>query len=224
MEHPRGLARPASTTRLRVNSATSMIAWAGAGVFVFSLASSFIRTCGGSGACWRHQRHPSCRRERAALLAFAAHHSVFARTGIRRGFDVTFRRRSSDRSTRGRRACSSSRLPCMASCPGHVLSMGITVASGGVHDSVQRHRADISCVRPSFWTSRDPAGPSRPRLRARARAAVDTVFSGFAPPALFRVDAVVWGAADMTGTRAVFAVISCAYVAVAIAWGRNRTD
>ena len=103
MEHPHGVARPASTTR---SPPTRRRRWSRgpvAAVFVFSLAVlplfvlwRFGVPAGDGGAI-----RPVALNV-LLFSAFAAHHSVFARTGVEGvGVGVTFPRRSSDRYTRG---------------------------------------------------------------------------------------------------------------------------
>ena len=201
-----------------------MVAWAGGGVFVFSLAYFLY------SYLWRFgvpAGDSSAIRPVAlnVLLfsAFAAHHSVFARTGVK----AWVRRHLPEALERSIYTWAASVL-FIAVCrawqpvPGMLYQwdspwrpVAYAIQFSGIVLTFLGARAldvlDLAGIRPVL-RARDGSTPVHVPLSTTG------VFGIVRHPLYFGWTLLVWGAADMTATRAVFAVISCAYVAVAIAW------
>ena len=85
MEHPHGVARPASTKRSPSNLTFSTVAWAGGGALrVLARLLPLLRTCAGSGvpAGGISTIRPVVVTRCSSPLS-PLHHSVFARTGVK---------------------------------------------------------------------------------------------------------------------------------------------
>ncbi len=189
---------------------------AGGLLFVASLlyfGASYVvavrrRAGAGRSPGWRHARSIV-----ALFTAFALHHSVFARAGLKSWIRRAWRRRrSSDRSTSGSRACCSS--PC-ARAGSPSPACGLAGRRGGrvVLRSLRRPRmiaamllwpAGSTC----FDARRRPAGPRPRAARASHAARADAVRT---PSSATRSTSAGGCSSSgrrrvMNGTRLVFAV------------------
>jgi methanethiol S-methyltransferase len=200
------------------------VAWTGGGVFVASLAYflyAYLRRFGVPVAGGSALRPVVVN----VLLfsAFALHHSLFARTGAK----AWIRRHVPDLLERSIYTWVASLL-FIAVCrawepvPGTLYEwpspwrpIAYAIQFSGILLTFLGARAldvlDLAGIRPVLRAG-GGAAPAHVPLSTTG------VFGIVRHPLYFGWTLLVWGAPDMTATRAAFAVISCAYVAVAIAW------
>ena len=222
MEHAHGAGRAASAPRRPVNSLIAAVAWTGGGVFVASLVY-FLYQYGwrfGVPAAGGSVLRPVA--VNAVLFsAFALHHSLFARTGAKawiRGFVPPMLERSIYTwlasllfigVCRGWRPVPGTLYAWEP--PWHPIAYAIQF-SGLVLTFLGARALDVLDLAGIRGVLRADAAPAHVPLSTTG------VFGMVRHPLYFGWTLLVWGAADMTATRAAFAVISCAYVALAIVW------
>ena len=200
------------------------IAWAGGAVFVLSLSyflycyqQRFGSTVAG-GPLWR-----PVAADVLLFSAFALHHSLFARTRAK----AWIGRRLPGALERSIYTWVAS-LVFIAICwwwqpvPGLLYRwespwrpLAYTLQVSGIVLTFLGARAldvlDLAGIR-ALLRSRTGAAPVHVPLSTTG------VFGIVRHPLYFGWALLVWGTADMTATRAIFASVSCAYVAMAIAW------
>jgi methanethiol S-methyltransferase len=223
MEHPSGVHRRAGGNPHRPDAFTAAVAWAGGGVFVVSLGYFVYSYFQRFGVAVGHgPRLAPLTIDVALFSGFALHHSLFARSGAK-----AWAARLAGPLERSMYTWIASLL-FIAVCwlwqpvPGVLYRWAAPLRPAA-------YTLQIAGILLTFFGARaldvlDLAGV-RPVLRARtgsetAHVPLSTtgVFGIVRHPLYFGWALLVWGAADMTATRAVFAAVSCAYVAIAIAW------
>jgi protein-S-isoprenylcysteine O-methyltransferase Ste14 len=223
MEHP-PVREADQTAARRATGAMLAIAWLGGAVFVVSLAWFLYCYLGPFGST--AAGGPVLRPAAADVLlfsAFALHHSLFARTRAK----AWIARQVPPALERAIYTWVAS-VAFIAVCalwqpvpgllyrwpmPWRLVTHGVQAA--GIVLTVFGARAldvlDLAGIR-AVLRARTGAPP------AHAPLSTTGVFRIVRHPLYFGWALLVWGAADMTATRAVFAGVSCAYVATAIAW------
>jgi protein-S-isoprenylcysteine O-methyltransferase Ste14 len=201
-----------------------LFVWTGAALFLLSLLwflYCYVRVYGRvdvQGAAWRPILVDVC-----LFSIFALHHSLCARTGVKRVVERLVPT-ALERSVYTWIAS----LLFLATCtwwqavPGVLYELGASwsvlgygVQLAGLALTISASRAlgvlDLAGVRPFLLAGR---GHSRPHVPLETRG----LYGFVRHPLYFAWTLFVFGSPVMTGTRAVFAIVSTAYLAMAIPW------
>ena len=147
----------------------------------------------------------------ALFSVFALHHSLFARTPFKAGSAVSRRLSSNDRCTLGRQR--DVRWCAGGGCRSLARSIGSTALGDGWLGASRGHPSGVSGVA-GARRARSRRGAPVLMLRAdHVPLMTSGVFAIVRHPLYLGWTLLVFGAADMTATRAVFAIVSTGYCA-----------